>query len=368
LTLIAAGAGAGLSAAFNAPLAGLVFVLEEVQRDFSPVVFTVTLVSSVTADVTGRLLLGGDPVFRLTMPVDPELASLPLHLLIGVVAAPLGVLFNRSLMKSLDVGARLEAIPPWARGALVGAAIGVVAWLAPFTVGGGRKLVDATLTGGFGVPAILWLIPLRLVLTAASYGTGAAGGIFTPMLVLGALLGSGVGQVGALLLPAGLADPPTCAVVGMAAFFAAVVRAPLTAIVLLVEMTGDYGMVLPLLIACLAAGGIADWLRDPPIYEALLLRDLRRRKEPPQLQQPTVLELSVGAGARFDGQPIHALGLPPGCIVISVERGLVSEVPSADFVLAAGDRLTVLVSPRAADAIHQLREGTERAWPHETVG
>jgi CIC family chloride channel protein len=147
----------------------------------------------------------------------------------------------------------------------------------------------------------------------------------------------------------------------MAAFFAAVVRAPLTGIVLLVEMTGDYGMVLPLLIACLAAGGIADWLRDPPIYEALLLRDLRRRREPAELQQPTVVELTVGEGAHFDGQPIQALGLPPGCIVISVERGLVTEVPTADFTLAAGDRLAVLVSPRAAEAIHLLREGTERA-------
>lgn len=367
LTLIAAGAGAGLSAAFNAPLAGLVFVLEEVQRDFSPVVFTVTLVASVVADVTGRLLLGGEPVFRLTSEVDPALASLPLHLLIGVAAAPLGVLFNRSLIGSLDVATRLRAIPPWGRGALVGAAIGVVAWFAPSSVGGGRSLVDATLTGSFGPLQILWLIPLRLLLTSASYGTGAAGGIFTPMLVIGALLGSGVGQAGALLLPAGLVSLPTCAVVGMAAFFAAVVRAPLTAIVLLVEMTGDYGMVLPLLIACLAAGGIADWMQDPPIYEALLLRDLRRKKEPAELHQPTVLELTVDDGAPFVGRPVRALGLPPGCIVISVARGLVSEVPTADFVLSSGDRLSVLVSPRAADAVHLLREGTERAWHHDAA-
>lgn len=361
LTLIAAGAGAGLSAAFNAPLAGLVFVLEEVQRDFSPVVFTVTLVASVVADVTARLLQGGEPVFRLTMPVDPALASLPLHLLIGVVAAPVGVLFNRSLMTSLDVAAKLRAIPPWGRGALVGAGVGLVAWLAPSSVGGGRRLVDETLTSGFGVLQILWLIPLRLALTSASYGTGAAGGIFTPMLVIGALIGSGVGQAGALVLPGTLVDLPTCAVVGMAAFFAAVVRAPLTGIVLLVEMTGDYGMVLPLLIACLAAGGIADWMRDPPIYEALLLRDLQKKKEPAELQQPTVLDLTVGEGALFDGTSIRDLGLPPGCIVIAVERGLESEVPTADFTLAAGDRLQVLVSPRAADAVHLLRDGTERA-------
>lgn len=363
-TLIAAGAGAGLSAAFNAPLAGLVFVLEEVQRDFSPVVFTVTLVASVVADVTCRLLLGSEPVFHLPGPIAPGLASLPLYLLLGVIAAPLGVLFNRTLLAGLDVAGRLSRVPPWAKGALVGAGIGLVAWFLPTTVGGGRPIVDAALNGAIGPTDLAWLIPLRLLLTSASYATGAAGGIFTPMLVIGAVLGAGVAELAAGALPPGLADESACAAVAMAAFFTAVVRAPLTAIVLLVEMTGDYGLALPLLIACLAAGGLADWMRDAPIYEALLLRDLNRRAEPAQLTQPTVFELTVGEGSRFDGTRLRDLGLPPGCIVIEVRRNLASEVPTADFELAAGDRLSVLVGPRAANAVALLRAGTESPPRH----
>lgn len=364
-TLIAAGAGAGLSAAFNAPLAGLVFVLEEVQRDFAPAVFTVTLVASVVADVTSRLLLGERPVFDLLAPVAPQLASLPLHLALGVIAAPLGILFNRALLASLDVFARFPRVPGWGKGALAGAAIGLVGWFLPGTIGGGTGLVHLALAGELGLVALLWLFPLRLLLTSASYATGAAGGIFTPMLVLGAVLGTGFGEAAASIVPPGLVDPPTFAVVGMAAFFTAVVRAPLTAIVLLVEMTGDYALVLPLLIACLAAGGIADYLRDAPIYEALLLRDLTRHDEPPDVGEALVLELNVADGSRFDGARIRELGLPPGCIVISVQRALTAEVPVADYALAGGDRISVLVSPRAVDAVPLLRAGTAAPRSHD---
>jgi len=365
-TLIAAGAGAGLSAAFNAPLAGLVFVLEEVQRDFAPAVFTVTLVASVVADVTSRLLLGDRPVFDLVAPVAPPLASLPLHLALGVAAAPLGIAFNHVLLSGLDVAARVR-LPAWGKGALVGAGIGLIGWFLPHAPGGGASLVHLALAGGLGVMALLWLFPLRLLLTGASYATGAAGGIFTPMLVLGAVLGTGFAEALGGLLPPYLLDPPTFAVVGMAAFFTAVVRAPLTAIVLLVEMTGDYGLVLPLLIACLAAGGIADYLRDAPIYEALLLRDLSRRgAQPPDVGEALVIDLGVGEGSPFDGTRLRDLGLPPGCIVIAVQRALVAEVPTADFVLAGGDRISVLVSPRAAEAVPLLRAGTASPRAHDS--
>ncbi len=367
-TLIAAGAGAGLSAAFNAPLAGLVFVLEEVQRDFAPAVFTVTLVASVVADVTSRVLLGDRPVFDLAAPVAPQLSSLPLHLALGVLAAPLGIAFNRVLLSSLDVAARLARVPAWGKGALVGAAIGLVGWFLPQTLGGGAGLVHTALAGGLGLTALAWLFPLRLLLTGASYGTGAAGGIFTPMLVLGAVLGTGFGEAAARVVPAGMVDLPTFAVVGMAAFFTAVVRAPLTAIVLLVEMTGDYGLVLPLLIACLAAGGIADYLRDAPIYEALLLRDLARTSEHPDVGEALVLELGVADGSAFDGARLRDLGLPPGCIVIAVQRALAAEVPTADFALAGGDRISVLVSPRAAGAVALLRAGTATRRSHDDRG
>lgn len=356
-TLIAAGAGAGLSAAFNAPLAGLVFVLEELQRDFAPAVFTVTLIASVTADVTSRYLLGEHPVFNAAAPPVTPLTALPLALVIGVAAAFVAIAFNRVLVATLDLFQRTK-LPPWVRAALVGAAVGVAGWFVPSALAGGQGLVERTLAGLFTPSLLLGIFALRFVLTMASYGVGAPGGIFAPMLVLGATVGMAFGEAGQELFPEVVTHRQTFAVVGMAALFTAVVRAPLTGIVLMVELTGSYSLVLPLLVAALTAGGIADFLGDRPIYEVLLRRDLRRWKPAPALDETLLLDLTVSPGAAFADREVRELGLPKGCLLVSVRRGLRTLVPTADLRLEAGDRITVLLAPEAAGAARTLREGT----------
>lgn len=357
-TLIAAGAGAGLSAAFNAPLAGLVFVLEEIQRDFAPAVFTVTLVASVVADVMARYLTTPLPIFQIGTHPIPPFAALPLSLVIGVVAAALGVAFNRCLVATLDGFERVPRLGPVGRAAVLGAAIGVVGWFVPEALAGGQPLVQATLSGELAPPLLFGFFVLRFVLTISSYGCGAPGGIFAPMLVLGATLGMGIGEASERLLPGVAGHPETFAVVGMAAFFTAVVRAPLTGIVLMVEMTGDYALVLPLLVAALTAGGLADYVGDRPIYEVLLRRDLRRSQPDSRLGDTLLLEFTLGPGAGFAGLEVRELGLPPGCVLVAVQRGLESHVPTAHFRLEAGDRITAVVAPQAASAVPLLREGT----------
>lgn len=358
-TLIAAGSGAGLSAAFNAPLAGLVFVLEEVQKDFAPAVFTVTLIASVTADVTARSLYGHLPVFHVGSYPIPSLASLPLFFLLGTLAGLIGVVFNRALVASLELFARIKEWPFWATGGLMGILLALVGWFWPGTLAGGHRLVEATLAGELALPMLTGFFLLRFALTMLSYGTGVPGGIFAPMLVLGAALGMITGDLAAAGFPDAVSHAKPFAVVGMAAVFAAVVRAPLTAIVLMVEMTGDYSLVLPLLVAVLTAGGLADYLNDKPIYEVLLRRDLKRWQEKPELSETLLLELTIAPGAEFEGKKVRELGLPPGCILITVQRGVVAEVPTAEFVLAAGDRVTVVVAPQAAEAVPLLHKGVE---------
>jgi len=144
----------------------------------------------------------------------------------------------------------------------------------------------------------------------------------------------------------------------MAAYFSAIVRAPLTGIVLVVEMTGNYSLVLPLLAASLTSYGIADFAGDRPIYEALLERDLLRSQASPAVGRTVVLDFTILPGAPFDGVTVGELGLPDGCILILVRRGTTEEVPSAGFRLAARDQITAVVSPGAAGAIARLREGT----------
>jgi CIC family chloride channel protein len=358
-TLIAAGAGAGLAAAFNAPLAGLVFVLEEVQRDFAPGVFATTLIASVTADVTTRLLLGQLPVFHFATTAIPPLTTLPVSLLLGLAAGFAGVAFNRSLLRTLDLFQRLRGWPGWMRGAVVGAGVGIVAWFTPHAVGGGNGLVVETLSGEVDGWALAPFFALRFVLTMASYGCGAPGGIFAPLLVLGSEIGLAVGKVAGWLFPLAIDHPEIFAVVGMGAYFSGIVRAPLTAIVLIVEMTGNYSLVLSLLVACLTAYGVADLLGDEPVYEALLERDLRRAEEGPELEDTLLLDLTIAPGADFEGKTVRQLGLPPGCVLVAVRRGHRSRVPTADSRLEAGDQLTAVIEPEASAAIAILQRGTQ---------
>ncbi|HEY5080036.1 MAG TPA: chloride channel protein, partial [Opitutaceae bacterium] len=265
-----------LAAAFNAPLAGLVFALEELNGSFTPVVFVASFLAAVTADVVCRVVTGETPVFTLHgMPV-PSLHALPVAVVLGAVAGLGGVVFNRSLLASLDLFDRLKRWPPFAVGALAGAIVGIAAWIYPGVSGSGAILSGRALAGEIAIKWVLVLLAVRFVLTMVSYGSGAAGGIFAPLLVLGSLGGLAVGAGVHATLPQWAIYPETFAILGMGALFTATVRAPLTGIVLMIELTGSYEFMLPLLVSCFAAYGVAEALGDKPIYEALRERTEHR--------------------------------------------------------------------------------------------
>jgi chloride channel protein, CIC family len=275
--LICAGSGAGLAAAFNAPLAGLVFVLEELQVSLTPVVFVAAFLASVTADVVCRVLTGETPVFDLHGMPAPSLRALPVALVLGVVAGLGGVLFNRCLLASLGLFERLKW-PPFATGAVAGVAVGLAAWVFPGVSGSGAVLAERAIAGDIAIRWVAVLVVARFALTMTSYGSGTAGGIFAPLLVIGALGGLAVGAAAHALAPGWAAHPQVFAVIGMGALLTAIVRAPLTGIVLMIELTGKYDFMLPLLVSCFAAYGIAELMKQPPIYEALRERAGRRQE------------------------------------------------------------------------------------------
>lgn len=361
LTLIAAGAGAGLAAAFNAPLAGVMFVLEEVQKDFRQAVFGSVFIAAVVADIVARFAAGQLPVFHVPSYPVPSLTALPVFAVVGVAAGLLGVVFNRSLLSSLALFARIPSRFMLPIAALVGAAVGLIAWMSPSAVGGGHSLAERFLEGH----ATLSLIPLwflvRFGLSMVSYGTGAPGGIFAPLLVLGALLGLGVGEAAHSLFPHLVPIPALFAVVGMAAYFTAIVRAPLTGIVLIIEMTGNYAQMLPLLVACFCAYLVAEALGELPLYERLLERDLMRNGAHPDPKEPLVLELEVEQGSPFDGRKVRDLGLPAGCILVCCREGGREWLPTADTALEAHVRVTALIAPEALGAVKALRTGCDAA-------
>ncbi len=361
LVLIAAGAGAGLAAAFNAPLAGLIFVLEEVQKDFRQAVFGAAFVAAATADVVARFAAGQLPVFHVPSYPVPDLTVLPAFAVLGVVTGVLGVVYNRSLIGALNlmtkVPRRFSLLPV----AGVGLVVGLVAWYAPTAVGGGHDLATSFLEGHAALAAIpLWFL-LRFVVSIGSYGTGAPGGIFAPLLVLGALIGLGVGEVAHLFTPHLVPIPAIFAVVGMAAYFTAIVRAPLTGIVLIIEMTGNYAQMLPLVVACFCAYAVAEGMGELPIYENLLERDLLRGGALPDPTKPLVLELEVEPGAPYEGKQVRELGLPPGCILVSCRDASHEWVPTATTRMEAHARITAVIAPEAKGALEVLRHGCECA-------
>jgi CIC family chloride channel protein len=275
--LLAAGAGAGLATAFNAPIAGAVFVLEELVQRFELRTAIACLGASATAIAVARVFLGEAPDFHVA-PIGYASAEVrPLFYVLGAVAGLLAIAYNRALLAALGTADRLARVPVEARAALIGAAVGMLAWFAPSLVGGGDEITQRTLAGAETLEFVPLVFLLRFGLGAVSYAAGAPGGLFAPLLVLGAQSGLLFGSACRLAFPHLDIQPEGFAIVGMAAFFTGVVRAPITGIALVIEMTANVTLLLPMLGACFAAMLVPTLLRDKPIYE--VLREYARRRE-----------------------------------------------------------------------------------------
>ena len=274
--LLAAGAGAGLATAFNAPIAGAVFVLEELVRRFDIRITIATLGASAGAIAVARVLLGDTPDFHVEPLPYPGFGTVPIHLALGLVAGFLGVAYNRALLGTLAAAERLHRWPVELRAALIGTAVGLTAWFAPNLVGGGDTITQRTLDGTETVAMLSIVFLFRFGLGAVSYAARTPGGLFAPMLVLGSQSGLLFGILCHQWFPTLAPHPTALAIVGMAAFFTAVVRAPLTGIILVTEMTASFTLLLPMLASCFAAMAVPTLLRDAPIYDSLRERTLKK--------------------------------------------------------------------------------------------
>jgi len=272
--LLAAGAGAGLATAFNAPIAGAIFVLEELVRRFDTRITIATFGASAGAIAVSRALLGQSPDFHVGPLPFAGFGVLPVYLALGIIAGLLGVAYNRALLGALAAADRSRRWPVELRAAAVGAQVGLLAWFAPRIVGGGDPITQRALDGMDALGIVSLVLIIRFGLGAISYAAQTPGGLFAPMLVLGAQSGLIFGTVCCRWFPGVAASPAPFAVVGMAAFFTAVVRAPLTGIILVTEMTGSFTLLLPMLGACFAATLVPTLLRNAPIYDSLRERAL----------------------------------------------------------------------------------------------
>jgi CIC family chloride channel protein len=274
------GMAAGIAAAFNAPIAAITFTLEELIGDLDQTMLSGVIVAAALAAVVEHSILGSTPVFHMPRSYTLGAASsLIWYALLGILAAVVSITFTDSLLTLRAVFKRWTAVPRWIHPAIGGLATGALAVLALYwfhlngIAGDPYKTLELALTGTMPLLFMVAFCVLKLAATVSSYSSGGSGGIFAPSLFMGAMLGGAVGFIDVSVFHHPKDAIGAFAVVGMGAVFAGIIRAPMTSILIVFEMTGGYGLVLPLMIANMTAFALARHWRPIPVYEALLLQD-----------------------------------------------------------------------------------------------
>jgi CIC family chloride channel protein len=271
--LVPVGAAGALSAAFNTPVAAVLFALEEIIGDMNASVIGSTVVASVASVVVARSILGNEPLFHVPAYQLVHPGELLAYAVLGVVGGLVSTLFCSTL---LGVRAGIRRLPPWTlviQPALGGVAIGLILLVRPEVMGVGYEYVDQALNGHLVLRMLVVLAFVKIVATILSYTSGNAGGIFAPTLFVGAMVGGAVGTLVHQVAPFPTAAPGAYALVGMGALFAGIIRAPMTSVFMVFEITQDYQILVPLMVANLLSLAIARHFQPVPVYHALLRQD-----------------------------------------------------------------------------------------------
>ncbi len=271
--LVPVGAAAALAAAFNTPVAAVLFTLEEVMGDLHAPVLGSIVLGSATSWVTLHLLLGDEPLFHVPSYQLVSPIEFITYAVLGIAGGLVSVAFVKLLLAIRKYCMGMPRSTEWMQPAMGGLAVGLMGWFAPDVLGVGYGHVSEALNGQMTLEVMALLVVLKLLATTSCYGTGNAGGIFGPSLFIGAMLGGAVGTVAHQLLPDFTGGVGAYALVGMGALFAGIVRVPLTSVIMIFEMTRDYSIIVPLMIANLISFYISYRLQKEPIYEALQHQD-----------------------------------------------------------------------------------------------
>lgn len=275
--LIAAGAGSAIGATFNAPIAGTIFVLEELVNKFSASLLFPVLVATVTASSVARHFLGNNPSFTIPyITHDLSFEGISVCIILGIVAGFLGVAFAKIIYKNNEFFEKMDKIPNWLKPAIAGFGIGVVGIFIPYVLGSGNLSVDLLLQHKLALSVVVLVFAVKFFVTPFCFGSGAAGGIFLPMLMLGSFLGYIVASIFNMF---GFhVDVVVMAMIGMGAFLASVARTPITAVVMVFEMTAGYTHILPIMLSAAIADLIAEKLNHRPIYASLIVNQVKSQE------------------------------------------------------------------------------------------
>jgi H+/Cl- antiporter ClcA len=362
--LISSGASAGLAAAFNAPIAGLLFVLEEVHHSFSPLVWLTSFAAAITANFISLNFFGLKPVLYIG-----KITALPLRyywtlIVLGILLGGLGLVYQKVLLALPTLYGKIKYLPAHFYGVVPFLLVIPIGYYFPEILGGGNQIVLALgeLTPSLWI--LLGLLGIRFIFSMVSYGSNLPGGIFLPILTLGAIIGALYGSL--LVQFAGL-EPiyiKNFLIFAMAGYFTAIGKAPLTAIILVTEMVGNFSHLMSLGVVSLVSYVVIDSLGGKPIYETLLERLVKpREKDIHGLK--TIIELPVTAESTLDDTMIRDFEWPQEMLLTSIRRGESEILTHGDTVMHVGDVLIILTNEQIA---HQVKEEIyKKTLPHYLV-
>ena len=336
-------------------------------KSFSPLILLSAVSASITADFITVEFFGLNPIFTFK-----EISALPLNyyyylLIIGVFIGLFGVFFNFMLLKTKDFYVKLKIIPVQLRPVLPFIIAGILSIFYPQVLGSGNNLITSLTENNFAIRAILILLIVKFIFTIISYGSGVPGGIFLPLLVIGAIFGSLFGTLVTNIFNIDSIYVNSFIILSMAGYFAAIIRAPITGIVLITEMTGSFKHLLPLSIVVFTAYIIANLTGSEPIYESLLKRSLANEEYydfKVSSKTKIMLEIPVAIGSKLDNQLIKDIFWPDGCLMISIRRGSEEKIPRGNTRIYPGDYLIMLVTE---DVLHIVKENLSELSGHNHI-
>ncbi len=358
--IMTCGASAGLAAAFHAPLAGMMFALEEIHKGFSVTLLVSVMTASVTADYISSYIIGLDPVFQFRLEHVLPQNYYWLLVVLGVVLGVFGALYNKGMLKAQELYKKWKWLNETKRLVIAFMAAGVMAVLMPSVLGSGGDLIVSLTNGEMVLSVVIVTFAVKFLFSAVSFGSGAPGGIFFPLLILGALLGGAFSMVCVEFLGLDPVYINNFVLLAMAGYFTAIVRAPITGIILLFEMSGSVSQMLSLAIVSVAAYITATLLRSEPIYDSLLAGILEgKEKNNGQTapgRQRVLNEFVIMSGSVLEGRTVMEIHWPGNCLLVALERGGKERIPKGKTRLEAGDRLTVMTDERDAGYVHDKLE------------
>ncbi len=356
--LLTCGASAGLAAAFHAPLAGVMFSLEEVHKNFSVSVLLSVMTASLTADFLSSGVLGVDSVFQFDIVHALPQEYYGLILLLGVVLGAMGAFYNWFTLKVQALYGKAKHLNTAGKVMVPFLCAGILGFTAPELLGSGHSLIEYLTHEDVMLGTVLLILAGRFLFSAVSFGSGAPGGIFFPLLVLGGYIGGAFATAGVQFFGLEPLYINNFVLLAMAGYFSAIVRAPLTGIILIFEMTGSLSQMMSLSMVSIVAYITATLMRSKPIYESLLENLLRKqgRKVTEDHGQKILVNYVVRQGSRLEDALISEIRWPENCLLVSIQRGTQEIIPKGRTMLLAGDTIVTMTDERDRAVVHDKME------------